>query len=93
MADNRVLLVLIYIIIAVERIRSRRGRRRSRQEDSIALFTLEHRGHSQMRLHTIPEETEGEKGVERLSMPDLGGGINWPFKNEGTVQGRSQRYQ
>jgi hypothetical protein len=86
-ANNRVLIVLIYIIIAVERVRSRHGRRRSRQEDSIALFTLEHRGQSQMYLRSDPDS--GFK--ERLKMPDLGGGINWPFKNDITVQGRPQR--
>jgi hypothetical protein len=85
-ANNRVLLVLIYIIIAVERVRSRHGRRRSRQEDSIALFTLEHRGQSQMYLRDPDSAFK-----ERLKMPDLGGGINWPFKNDITVQGRPQR--
>jgi hypothetical protein len=88
--NGRVLLVLIYIIIAVERIRSHHARRRSRQEDSIALFTFEHRGSLSQR--SLGEEAE--KGFNRrLSMPDLGGGINWPFKTEGSPQmGRVQRY-
>jgi len=82
--------VLIYIVIAVERIRSHHARRRSRQEDSIALFTLEHRGSLSQR--SLGEEAE--KGFNRrLSMPDLGGGINWPFKADGSPQmGRVQRY-
>ena len=87
-ADHRILLVLIYILIAIERIRFRHGRRNSRQDDSIALFTLEHRGQFQLHLNQ-----EAEKGSsQRLSLPDLGGEINWPFKNDITVQGRRQRY-
>lgn len=87
-ADNRILLVVIYILISIERIRFRHGRRNSRQDDSIALFTLEHRG--QFQLHLSQEAEKGSS--QRLSLPDLGGDINWPFKNDVTVQGRRQRY-